>query len=106
MPRYCSRAAGVVLVMMAKKQPIEPPPFKPRLERARRVCSSRVHEQTAHAPGRHLVAGGREAAEDELDSAAMVVDQQVHAIILPTLSDRRGCGGAGRRLTSGSQWRL
>jgi hypothetical protein len=84
--RYCSRAATVVLVMMAKQQRIEPPPFEPRLQRARGVSSSRVHKNAAHVPRCDLVARGGEAAEEELDSATMVVDNQVHAIILRSLT--------------------
>jgi hypothetical protein len=82
MARNCSRATTVVLVMMAQQQRIEPPPFEPRLQRARGVSSSRVHKDAAHVPRGDLVARGGEAAEDELDSIAMVVDNQVHPIIL------------------------
>jgi hypothetical protein len=80
--RECSRAATVILVMVAKHQRIEPPTFEPPLQRVRRVGSSRVHEDAADVPCGDLIARGGEAAEGELDSAAVVVDNQVHAIML------------------------
>jgi hypothetical protein len=89
--RNCTRAATVVLVMMAEQQRIEPPPFEPRFQRARRVSSSRVHKEAAHVPRCDLVAQRGEAAEGELDSAAMVVDNQVHPIILPSLPAQVPC---------------
>jgi hypothetical protein len=81
--------------MMAKQERVKPAPLEPRLQRACRVRSSCVHKDAAHIPGGYLVTGGGEAAENELGRAAMVLDRQIHATILPSwmsfaAANRRG----------------
>jgi hypothetical protein len=82
--RHRGGASGVVFVMVAEQKRVKLAPFKPILQRAGRMRSSRVHKDAAHIPRGYLVTGGGEAAENELGRAAMVFDRQIHPTILPS----------------------